>query len=38
VHDMIDPRKTRGALCDWVDFIEPRLAAPRSQRGYTYRP
>jgi methylmalonyl-CoA decarboxylase subunit alpha len=38
VHDMIDPRKTRGALCDWIDFIEPRLSAPRSARGYTYRP
>jgi acetyl-CoA carboxylase carboxyltransferase component len=38
VHDMIDPRKTRGALCDWIDFIEPRLSAPRGARGYTYRP
>lgn len=38
VHDMIDPRKTRAGLCDWVDMIEPRLAAPRSPRAYTYRP
>jgi methylmalonyl-CoA decarboxylase subunit alpha len=38
VHDMIDPRKTRGALCDWVDMIQPRLSLPRSARGYSYRP
>ncbi|HET6332432.1 MAG TPA: carboxyl transferase domain-containing protein, partial [Polyangiales bacterium] len=38
VHDMIDPRKTRGVLCDWVAMIEPRLQAPRSPRAYSYRP
>jgi acetyl-CoA carboxylase carboxyltransferase component len=38
VHDMIDPRKTRGVLCDWVELIEARLSAPRSARAYTYRP
>jgi acetyl-CoA carboxylase carboxyltransferase component len=38
VHDMIDPRDTRAVLCDWVEFIEARLAARREPRGYTYRP
>jgi acetyl-CoA carboxylase carboxyltransferase component len=38
VHDMIDPRKTRGVLCDWVEMIEPRLSAPRAAPAYTYRP
>lgn len=38
VHDMIDPRRTRPVLCDWVDMIAPRLAAPRGARGYTFRP
>ncbi|HKU40934.1 MAG TPA: carboxyl transferase domain-containing protein, partial [Polyangiales bacterium] len=38
VHDMIDPRATRGVLCDWIELIEPRLATPRGPRAYTYRP
>jgi acetyl-CoA carboxylase carboxyltransferase component len=38
VHDMIDPRTTRAVLCDWVDFIAPRLSAPRPAAAYTYRP
>lgn len=38
VHDMIDPRKTRAVLCDFVDFIQPRLGNRTSSRGYTYRP
>jgi len=38
VHDMIYPRKTRGVLCDWIEMIEPRLAAPRQPRAFTYRP
>lgn len=39
LHDMIDPRDTRAVLCDWVELIEPRLAAPRQRApGYTYRP
>lgn len=38
VHDMIDPRKTRGVLCDWVEMIEPQLSGPRAARAYTYRP
>ncbi|HKP55151.1 MAG TPA: carboxyl transferase domain-containing protein [Polyangiales bacterium] len=38
VHDMIDPRGTRGLLCDWLEMIEPRLSAPRGVRTYSYRP
>ncbi|MDD9945593.1 MAG: hypothetical protein OXU20_31400, partial [Myxococcales bacterium] len=38
VHDMIDPRNTRPALCDWVDMIQPRLSEHRGPRSYTYRP
>lgn len=38
VHDMIDPRHTRPALCNWIELIEPRLRAPRSARSYSYRP
>ena len=25
VHDLIDPRETRPVLCDWVEWIQPRL-------------
>jgi acetyl-CoA carboxylase carboxyltransferase component len=38
VHDMIDPRHTRAALCNWVEFIGPRLSAPRAAAAYSYRP
>ncbi|MET0386609.1 MAG: carboxyl transferase domain-containing protein [Polyangiales bacterium] len=38
IHDLIDPRHTRRALCDWVELIDPRLSAPRPPRGYSYRP
>ncbi len=38
VHDMIDPRATRPTLCDWVEMIQPRLAAARAPRAYSYRP
>lgn len=38
VHDLIDPRDTRGVLCDFVDSIQPRLAQHRGGRGYSYRP
>ncbi len=38
VHDMIDPRNTRPALCDWVEMIQPSLADRRGPRSYTFRP
>ena len=38
VHDLIDPRRTRPALCDWVDWIQPRLRAHLGPRQYSLRP
>ncbi|MEE9278835.1 MAG: carboxyl transferase domain-containing protein [Myxococcota bacterium] len=38
VADMLDPRKTRPALCSWVEFIQPRLAQHTGPRAYTIRP
>jgi hypothetical protein len=38
LHDLIDPRRTRPVLCDWGDWIEPRLAQHRGPRAYTLRP
>lgn len=37
-HDLIDPRDTRPALCDWIDWVTPLLDAHRGVRAYTYRP
>jgi acetyl-CoA carboxylase carboxyltransferase component len=37
-HDLIDPRKTRPRLCDWVEWIQPQLDAQRGPRSYTLRP
>jgi len=39
VHDLIDPRRTRPMLCDWLDEVEPSLAAREpGPRRYTMRP
>lgn len=38
VHDLIDPRRTRPTLCDWVDWIQPLLRDHRGPRAYTIRP
>jgi acetyl-CoA carboxylase carboxyltransferase component len=38
VHEMIDPRDTRAALCAWVEVIDARLTAGRGPRGYSMRP
>jgi len=38
VHDLIDPRETRAALCDWIDEIQPVLALQRGPRTYAARP
>jgi acetyl-CoA carboxylase carboxyltransferase component len=35
VHDLIDPRRTRPALCEWIEWVEPRL---RTQLGERYHP
>jgi acetyl-CoA carboxylase carboxyltransferase component len=38
LHDMIDPRRTRPVLCEWLEMIAPRLGQARGPRAYTYRP
>lgn len=38
VHDLIDPRRTRPVLCDWLDWIQPQLRDHRGSRAYTIRP
>ncbi len=38
VHDLIDPRRTRPTLCDWIEWIGPLLAERRGPRAYTVRP
>lgn len=39
VHDLIDPRRTRPLLCDWLEEVQPRLAARApGPRSYTMRP
>ncbi len=37
-HDMIDPRETRPYLCDWIDWVQPRIATLKGPRAFTYRP
>ncbi|MGH0033153.1 MAG: acyl-CoA carboxylase subunit beta [Myxococcota bacterium] len=38
VNDLIDPRDTRRQLCQWIDWIQPRLAAHLGERAYSIRP
>jgi len=38
VNDLIDPRQTRPALCDWIDWIQPGLAQHLGPRSYSIRP
>ena len=38
VHDLIDPRRTRPALCDWIQWVEPRLASQLGERHHSIRP
>ena len=38
VHDMIDPRDTRLALCRWLDWMQPRLREHVGPRAYPIRP
>ncbi len=38
VHDLIDPRQTRPVLCDWLEWIQPRLREHSGPRAYTIRP
>jgi len=38
VHHLIDPRRTRPVLCDWLDEIQPQLAQILGPRHYSARP
>lgn len=38
VHDLIDPRETRPALCDWIARIQPLLPHLLGPAGFPYRP
>lgn len=38
VHDLIDPRETRPRLCEWVDWIQPRLKALTGPTRFGMRP
>jgi acetyl-CoA carboxylase carboxyltransferase component len=38
VHDLIDPRRTRPVLCDWIGEIQSELALLRGPRRYGVRP
>ena len=37
-HELIDPRETRPALCDWVEWIQPKLETLRGPVTFTMRP
>jgi acetyl-CoA carboxylase carboxyltransferase component len=37
-HDLIDPRRTRPMLCEWIEWNAPRLRDHLRPRAYTYRP
>jgi acetyl-CoA carboxylase carboxyltransferase component len=38
VHDLIDPRRTRPALCEWIEWVEPRLRTQLGERHHPIRP
>jgi acetyl-CoA carboxylase carboxyltransferase component len=38
VHDMIDPRETRPMLCEWIDWIQPRLEGLVGETRFMQRP
>jgi len=38
LHDIIDPRDTRPALCAWLDLVRPLLAGLLGERQFSYRP
>ncbi len=38
VHDLIDPRRTRPVLCDWLDWVQPQLRQQLGIRTHTVRP
>jgi acetyl-CoA carboxylase carboxyltransferase component len=38
VNDLLDPRRTRPALCEWIEWIQPALAGHKGERRYAIRP
>ncbi len=38
VHDVIDPRRTRPLLCEWVERIQPLLEPLVGRSGFSVRP
>ena len=38
VHDIIDPRETRPALCQWIDWIQPQLDGLKGPVSFSFRP
>ena len=38
VNDLIDPRRTRPILCDWLDWAAPLLRSHTGRRSHTIRP
>jgi hypothetical protein len=38
VHDLIDPRRTRPALCEWLEWAAPLVKERKGPRGYPIRP
>jgi acetyl-CoA carboxylase carboxyltransferase component len=38
VHDMIDPRETRPMLCEWIEWIQPRLDGLKGETRFMLRP
>ena len=38
VHELIDPRETRPALCEWVEWIQPQLESLRGPVTFCMRP
>ena len=38
LHDLIDPRDTRPALCDWIERVQPLLPSLLGPRGFGVRP
>ena len=38
VHELIDPRETRPVLCDWIEWIQPRLQSLKGPVTFKLRP
>jgi len=38
VHDLVDPRRTRPALCAWIEWIQPALRLQLGPRAHAIRP